>query len=215
MVFEVNISWLGHSCFRIADCQGRVVVTDPFDETVGYEVPHVRADVVTVSHEHFDHNNVDAIEGDPVVVRGLGTHTASGIEFMGISTYHDDEGGKLRGVNTVFCFRMDDIRVCHLGDLGHILSKKEANALEEVDLLMIPVGGVFTLDAEGAKKVIKQLSPRIVIPMHFKTEALKFDVEGAERFLEGLDAEHPGHKINLFREDLPVEGIRTIVLDYK
>jgi len=211
----MKISWLGHSCFRIEDSQGKVIVTDPFDETVGYEVPHVKADVVTVSHDHFDHNNVKAIKGDPVVVKGPGNQVAAGIEFAGTATYHDEEGGKLRGPNTIFCFRMDDLNVCHLGDLGHTLSEKLVEFLGEVDVMMVPVGGVFTIDSKGAKKVIEQVKPRLVIPMHFKTKALKFDIEGVDPFLEGLKAEHPGHEVVLFREDLPSEGVRVMVLDYK
>ncbi|KQC15566.1 MAG: MBL fold metallo-hydrolase, partial [Methanosaeta sp. SDB] len=168
----MKITWLGHSCFKIESDGGKVVVTDPFDESVNYPPPRIRADVVVVSHDHHDHNNVKALKGDPAVVRGPGKKTAEGIEFEGIASYHDEREGKLRGKNTIFCFEMDEIRVCHLGDLGHQLGEKEAAALGDVDVLMIPVGGTFTLDGEGAKKVAGQIKPRIVIPMHFKTAAV-------------------------------------------
>jgi len=213
----VKISWLGHSCFKIEDDSGRVAVTDPFDESVGYPAPRVRADVVTVSHEHYDHNNVKALRGDPAVVRGIGERSAAGIEFEGIASYHDDRGGKLRGKNTIFCFEMDGIRVCHLGDLGHQLGEKEAVALGEVDVLMIPVGGTFTLDAEGAKKVVGQIKPKIVLPMHFKTPVLTFEIDSADRFLSGEKVERPGRTLVVSKDTHPKAGEvpKIVLLDYK
>ncbi|MGB3944945.1 MAG: MBL fold metallo-hydrolase, partial [Methanothrix sp.] len=187
----MKITWLGHSCFKIEDGSGRVVVTDPFDEAVGYPLPKAKADVVTVSHDHHDHNHVEAVGGRPEVVRGPGEKVAAGIRFFGTATYHDDRGGKKRGPNTIFSFEMDGVRICHLGDLGHLLGEREAAALGKVDVLMIPVGGVYTLDAEGAKKVVGQIKPKVVIPMHFMTPALAFKVESADRFLSGQKVERP------------------------
>jgi len=218
-VIVLKISWLGHSCFKIEDDSGKVVVTDPFDESVGYPLPRIRADVVTVSHDHHDHNNVKVLEGNPVVVRGSGKQTAAGIEFEGIATYHDEKKGKLRGKNTIFCFEIDGVRVCHLGDLGHQLGEKEAAALGEVDVLMIPVGGTFTLDAGGAKKLIGQIKPRIAIPMHFKTAAVppSFGIYPADDFLSGQHVERPGTTIAVSKESLPGAGVGPVVvlLDYK
>jgi L-ascorbate metabolism protein UlaG (beta-lactamase superfamily) len=213
-VIILKIFWLGHSCFKIEDDSGKVVVTDPFDDSVGYPIPNIRADVVIVSHDHHDHNNVKALGGDPKVVIGPGKKTAAGIEFEGTATYHDDRGGKLRGKNTIFCFEMDGVRICHLGDLGHQLGKKEAAALGKVDVLMIPVGGAFTLDGEGAKKVIGQIRPRIAIPMHFKTPAVppSFGIYPADDFLSGQQVERPGKSIT--EDDLPAEGPRVVLLDY-
>jgi L-ascorbate metabolism protein UlaG (beta-lactamase superfamily) len=210
----VKISWLGHSCFKIEDDSGKVVVTDPFDESVGYPLPKVRADVVAVSHDHRDHNNLKALKGDPVVVRGPGRRSAAGIEFQGIASYHDEKRGALRGKNTIFCFEMDDVRICHLGDLGHQLGEKEIATLGEVDVLMIPVGGNFTLDGEGAKKVIGQIKTRIVMPMHFKTSAVppSFGIYPADDFLSGQQVERPGKSIT--EDDLPDEGPLVVVLDY-
>ncbi|KUK44774.1 MAG: MBL fold metallo-hydrolase [Methanothrix sp.] len=215
----MKITWLGHSCFKIESDGGKVVVTDPFDESVNYPPPRIRADVVVVSHDHHDHNNVKALKGDPAVVRGPGKKTAEGIEFEGIASYHDEREGKLRGKNTIFCFEMDEIRVCHLGDLGHQLGEKEAAALGDVDVLMIPVGGTFTLDGEGAKKVAGQIKPRIVIPMHFKTAAVppSFGIYPADDFLSGEKVNRPGHTLFVSKEALPKEGEgpRVMVLDYK
>lgn len=212
----MKISWLGHSCFKIEDDSGRVIVTDPFDDSVNYPPPRVRADVVAVSHDHHDHNNTKALKGDPKVVRGAGRKSAAGIEFEGIASYHDERGGKLRGKNTIFCFEMDEIRVCHLGDLGHQLGEKEAADLGEVDVLMIPVGGTFTLDTEGAKKALRQINPRIAIPMHFKTPAVppSFGIGPADDFLSGQKVELPGQTLAISKDTLPAEGPRVVVLEY-
>ena len=219
----MKITWLGHSCFKIESDGGKIIVTDPFDEAVGYPLPKEKADVVTVSHDHHDHNNVKVLKGDPAVVRGSGKQTAAGIEFEGIATYHDEKGGKLRGKNTIFSFEMDGIRVCHLGDLGHLLGEKEAAALCDVDVLMIPVGGVYTLDAEGAKKVVGQIRPKVVIPMHFMTPALTFEVDPPDRFLSGQKVERPGTTLEVSKDALPKggegegegEGPLIVLLDYK
>ena len=219
----MKITWLGHSCFKIESDGGKIIVTDPFDEAVGYPLPKEKADVVTVSHDHHDHNNVKVLKGDPAVVRGSGKQTAAGIEFEGIATYHDEKGGKLRGKNTIFSFEMDGIRVCHLGDLGHLLSEEDAAALGEVDVLMIPVGGVYTLDAGGAKKVVGQIRPKVVIPMHFMTPALTFEVDPPDRFLSGQKVERPGTTFAVSKERLPKggegegegEGPLIVLLDYK
>lgn len=208
----MKVSWLGHACFEIVDSRGTRIVIDPFDETVGYEVPRIKADVVLVSHDHHDHNNVKAIRGDPQVVRGPGKHLAAGIEFRGVPSFHDEEKGKLRGRNTIFCFVVDGLRVCHLGDLGHLLGEDDLRSVGEVDVLMIPVGGVYTIDADGAKRVIEQIRPRLVFPMHFRSE--EFDVAPVDLFLKGLEVERPGRSVSLTREDLPVAGWRVVLLDY-
>jgi L-ascorbate metabolism protein UlaG (beta-lactamase superfamily) len=218
-VIILKITWLGHSCFRIEDVSGRVVVTDPFDEAVGYPLPRIRADAVTVSHDHHDHNNVEAVGGRPEVVKGPGEKEAAGIRFLGTATYHDERGGKKRGTNTIFSFEMDGVRICHLGDLGHLLGEKEASALGEVDVLMIPDRPVYTLDAEGAKKVVGQIKPKVAIPMHFMTPALTFEVESADRFLSGQKVERPGTTFEVSKETLPEggegEGPVIVVLEYK
>ncbi len=213
----MKITWLGHSCFKIEDGSGRVVVIDPFDEAVGYPLPKTKADVVTISHDHHDHNHVAAIGGKPAVVRGPGKKAAAGIKFEGIASYHDDRDGKLRGKNTIFSFEMDGIRICHMGDLGHLLEEKDAAAIGDVDVLMIPVGGIYTLDAEGAKQVVGQIRPKIAIPMHFMTPALTFKVESADRFLSGQKVERPGHTFEVSKESLPKggEGPLIVLLDYK
>jgi L-ascorbate metabolism protein UlaG (beta-lactamase superfamily) len=190
----VNIKWLGHAAFLIEGTvpkHGRLrIVTDPYqaggyDGNVRYAPIREPADIVTVSHEHPDHNDVKQIPGAPIVVRKTGRHEVKGLTIEGILTCHDETSGRQRGLNTVFCFTLDDVRVCHLGDLGHVLAPKELAAIGPVDVLMIPVGGFYTIDAAQASLTVAALKPKLVLPMHYKTEALDFPIAGLEEFLKG------------------------------
>ena len=143
------------------------------------------ADIVTVSHEHGDHNNAAAIQGNPEVVKGTVPVAVKGIKIGGVATYHDDAGGSKRGSNTIFCFEIDGIRVCHLGDLGHPLGDKEATEIGKADIVITPVGGFFTIDAKAATKVCNQLASRVIIPMHFKNDRCAFPIATVDDFLEG------------------------------
>ncbi|MHC1581914.1 MAG: MBL fold metallo-hydrolase [Candidatus Syntropharchaeia archaeon] len=210
----MEIKWHGHACFEIRSSDGKIVVTDPFDESVGYPLPDVRADVVLTSHDHYDHNNVGCIKGSPSVVRGEGEHVIDGIKFRGIHTFHDTSSGSERGENIVFVFEIDGIRLCHLGDLGHVLDEKKVKEIGEIDILFVPVGGVYTIDAKGAEKVIEQLNPRIVIPMHFKTPPLKLPVRSVDDFLKGKENVTRKKTLSIKKEDLPEEQ-QIIVLDYE
>ena len=184
----MKIKWLGHASFLITSDDGVRIVTDPYKPGafgLGYGSIKDEADIVTVSHEHDDHNYADGVPGNPQVVRGAGMHTVNGIEFTGVACYHDESGGKERGTNNIFCFTVNDIKVCHLGDLGHVLDNDQVAAIGPVDVLLIPVGGSFTIDAKGADKVISQVKPKVVIPMHFQTHRCPdFPVCNAEPFLE-------------------------------
>ena len=181
------IKWLGHSCFLITSKKGVRIVTDPYAVGGGINYSPIRetADVVLVSHGHADHNNVSAVQGKPEVVKGSGVRTARGIQFRGVATYHDGSNGKLRGANIVFCFTVDDIKLCHLGDLGHVLSQVQIDEVGSVDVLFIPVGGSFTIDATEAGQVCDQLNPKVIIPMHFKTPKCAYPVASVADFLEG------------------------------
>jgi len=155
----MKIKWLGHASFMITSEAGIKIITDPYElrETLTYGEIKESADIVTVSHEHTDHNNVAAVRGNPEIVRG--TARVKGIEFKGIPCYHDDGKGQLRGNNTILCFEVDGIRVCHLGDLGHQLNGKQVADIAKVDVLLIPVGGFFTIDAKVAGQVCDKLKP--------------------------------------------------------
>ena len=183
----MKIKWLGHASFMITSDAGIRIITDPYmpNERLTYGEIKESADIVTVSHNHGDHNNVAAVGGNPKVVRGAATVEIKGISFNGIPTYHDDAGGKLRGNNTILCFEVDGIRVCHLGDLGHPLNAHQVAELGRIDVLLIPVGGFYTIDAKVATEVCHQLKPRVIIPMHYKTDKCGFPIAGADGFLQG------------------------------
>ena len=184
----MKIKWLGHASFMITSDTGIKIIADPYVTGGDLSYGEIResADIVTVSHEHDDHNNVAAVQGNPEAVRR--TTKIRGIEFKGTPTYHDDAGGKLRGSNTILCFEVDGVRVCHLGDLGHQLSDKQVAELGKVDILLIPVGGVYTIDAKVATGVCNQLKPNVIIPMHYKNDKCGFPIAGVDRFLQGKES---------------------------
>ncbi|HEY33616.1 MAG TPA: MBL fold metallo-hydrolase [Dehalococcoidia bacterium] len=181
----MKIKWLGHASFLITLDNGTRIITDPYIVGSGLRYGEIKeaADVVTVSHDHFDHNNVASVGGNPQVVKGPGE--AKGIKFEGVPTYHDTSGGSERGNNTIFCMDIDGVRVCHLGDLGHPLSDQQVADIGKVDVLLIPVGGFFTIDAKVASEVCDKLNPRVIVPMHYKNEKCEFPISGVDDFLEG------------------------------
>jgi len=181
----MKLKWLGHSAFEITSDAGIKLITDPYatDDRLSYGEIKESADIVTVSHDHSDHNNVSAVRGNPEIVRG--TTEIKGIKFRGIPTYHDEAKGQQRGKNTIFCFEVDGAKVCHLGDLGHTLGDKQIAELGEVDILLIPVGGFYTINAMAASQICDQLKPRVIIPMHYKTNKCGLPISGVDEFLQG------------------------------
>lgn len=209
----MKVKYLAHAAFLITSGNGTRIITDPYETSEGLKHGAITetADIVTVSHEHGDHNNTAAVRGNPKVVReGV---EVNGIKIRAVSTAHDDKGGSQRGKNTFFCFEVDGINVCHAGDLGHGLSAEQAKAIGKVDVLIIPVGGFFTIDAKTATKVCDQLKPKVIIPMHFKTEKLDFPISGVDDFLKGKSSVTRSDKseIELTAGQLPAEA-RIIVL---
>jgi L-ascorbate metabolism protein UlaG (beta-lactamase superfamily) len=210
------ITWIGHSCFKIQDKvgpDGVTVVTDPFDKSIGLKPPSFEADIVTVSHDHYDHNNVKALRGQPYVIDIAGEYDVKGVVVYGIQSYHDEKQGQERGNNIIYRIEMDGIAVSHLGDLGHVLDNKQLEALAGTDILLIPVGGKYTLDAKKAVEVVSQIEPRIVIPMHYKIPGLKLDIAGADEFIKelGLKPEELD-KLKISKRDLPAEEMEVVVL---
>jgi len=181
----MKIKYLGHATFIITSDTGIKIITDPYETGGEFSYGEIEesADIVLVSHDHFDHSNVAVVGGNPEVVRG--TKKIKGIEFKGIATYHDDAGGRLRGKNTIFCFEVDGIKVCHLGDLGHQLSAQQVVELGKVDILLIPVGGFYTIDAKAASQVCDKLTPKVIIPMHYKTDKCGLPIASVDEFLRG------------------------------
>jgi L-ascorbate metabolism protein UlaG (beta-lactamase superfamily) len=183
----MKIKWLGHACFLVTSKGGVRIITDPYAVGGGINYSPIKeaADVVVVSHDHGDHSNVSTVQGKPEVVKDKVTKTAKGIQFRGIATYHDTSQGQQRGANTVFCFTVDDMKLCHLGDLGHMLSPEQVTEIGAVDVLFVPVGGFFTIDASAAGQVCDQVKPKVVIPMHFKTPKCAYPLANVEDFLKG------------------------------
>lgn len=183
----MKITWLGHASFLLASDSGTKVITDPYKPGMyglNYDEIGESADVVTVSHDHEDHNNVSAVQGSPEVVKGTGSHEAKGLSFRGIASHHDDDKGGQRGSNTIFCFSMDGANVCHVGDLGHDLDADAVAEIGQVDVLLVPVGGNFTIDAATANGICEKLSPKVVIPMHYQNARCPdFPVAGVEGFV--------------------------------
>ena len=212
----MEIKWHGHSCFEITSEEGIVIVTDPYNGSYGYPVPDLTADIVTVSHAHRDHNNVAAVKGEPEVVKGVGEHICKGMQFYGVKTYHDTSRGAERGENTAFLFDVDELRLCHLGDLGQVLEASQLRSIKEkgIDILFIPIGGVYTIDANGANEVLEQLEPKIAIPMHYKTPPLRLNIQKEDNFLKGKKRVRREKRLVVHKADLPEEP-EIVVLDWR
>ena len=212
---QMDINWLGHSCFRIRGKQA-ALVTDPYPPDLGYSLGKLTADIVTISHQHPSHCYVQGVGGEPRLVKGPGEYEIRGVVIIGIPTFHDGEGGKTRGKNTVYVMEVDGLTVCHLGDLGHALSAEQVEGIGDVHVLLLPVGGVSTIDAPMAAGVIRQIEPKVVIPMHYKTPALSRELGTVEAFLKemGIERIESQPKLTLTLSNLPITT-QVFVLDYK
>jgi L-ascorbate metabolism protein UlaG (beta-lactamase superfamily) len=214
----MKIKWYGHSSFGITTAAGVRIITDPFvpgsyDGALAYIGGWEAADVILQSHEHPDHTG-GRVPGNPVVIKGAGTYKAKGLEFKGLAVKHDESGGRERGDNTLFVFAADGLKVVFAGDLGHVLTPEQVKAVGAVDVLFLPVGGYFTIDAAAATKVVEQLQAQVIIPMHYKTPACGFPIADAEAFLKGKAGVDrlAGAEVELTAGALA--GPRIIVLDY-
>lgn len=213
----MEITYLGHSSFRI---KGKTVtiVTDPYtSEKVGFKFPKLEANIVTVSHDHFDHNQAHLIAGDPKIVSGPGEYEIAGISIFGTHTYHDNKNGEERGANTVYVMTIDGINVCHLGDLGHALTDEQLDSIGNVDVLFIPVGGVYTIDPSEANQVVMQIEPKIIIPMHYKTPGLAIskaeEMSGVEEFVKEIGIEPVRDNKFVITSDKIPEEVQLVVLE--
>ena len=216
----VDITWYGQSCFKVKGKKGSIVF-DPYDaDFTGLSQLKLEGDVVCVTHDHGDHNNVKAVSGDiegkdPLVITGPGEYEISQMDIVGIASYHDSKQGAERGKNTIYSAKVDDINIVHLGDLGQAkLSEEQVEQLSSCDVLFIPVGGVYTISAKEAPDVISQIEPKIVIPMHYKIDRLKFDLAPVDKFLSamGKAKKEPQNKLSLSKDKLP-EEIEIVVLN--
>ena len=183
---KMKIQYLGHACFRIISSLGTAIVCDPYNEKVGFNLPKVSCDVVTVSHRHEDHDCLEAVSGNPAVLEKEVCLAVDDVAVQSLKCWHDDKGGKLRGENFVFCFLVDGLKVVHMGDVGE-LNEDLAKRLYRCDVLLLPVGGVYTVDATGAKWYVDKIQPKITIPMHYKSKGHNFEIDGVEKFTKLFD----------------------------
>lgn len=218
----MEVTWYGHSCFRLRE-RDATVVTDPFDKTLGYELPRVRTDIVTMSHDHPHHNNTKAVKGDFKVVDGPGEYEIKSVFITGIATYpsrrrrqSNEDGYNGDGSNVIFVFEFDGLTVCHLGDLAQVPTQTQVEALSNVDVLLVPVGGSTSLNAAQAAEIISLIEPYIVIPMHYKTSAISLKLDGVQKFLKemGTPRIEPIDVLKVTRSSLPQET-QVVVLNHK
>ena len=189
----MEIKWLGHACFLLEAESGLRLITDPYQSgafggAIGYGPVSEMADIVTVSHDHLDHGYTDDIKGAFTLIDKSGIYENSGIRIEGFDSWHDQSDGKLRGKNIIFKIEIDNIAICHLGDLGHKLDKETLESIKPVDVALVPVGGNFTIDSEEAASVVASLGPRLTIPMHYRNDKCQLEIDYVDAFIEDRDS---------------------------
>jgi L-ascorbate metabolism protein UlaG (beta-lactamase superfamily) len=216
----MTINWYGQSCFQITSTHNKNhqvnLVIDPFSQETGLKVPCFKADIVLTSHDHYDHNNVKAVVGDPFVVNTPGEYEIKDVFIQGISSFHDSLSGKEKGVNVIYVIEAEQLRVCHLGDLGQKeLSPEQLEKIGQVDILMIPVGGTYTISSKEAIKIMSQIEPSVIIPMHYQLPKLKIKLDGVDKFLKamGIKKIEPMAKLSIKKKDIVPEEAKIIVLN--
>jgi len=210
----MKIRYFGHACFSLTLESGTVIVTDPFDPSVTFAPCDIECDIALVSHEHFDHNYTGSLRGDFETVRSPGTHVLGGVRITGVESCHDPEGGALRGKNNIYVIEAEGLRIAHLGDLGHMPDDMQRAALENLDVLMLPIGGFYTIDTPQAEALIRELKPRVAIAMHFRTPEYEIRVSTEEAFCADMHAARLPREIEVTKDNigsLPA----AIVMDYK
>jgi L-ascorbate metabolism protein UlaG (beta-lactamase superfamily) len=215
-----KIYWAGQSCFQISVSNSKDhsadIVIDPFDETMtGLKLPNLSADILLVTHQHLDHNNIKGVKGTPFVIQGPGEYEVKEVFIQGIPSFHDDKEGKERGLNTIYVIEAEDMRFCHLGDLGQKqLTDEQLEKIDGVDVLMIPVGGGPTISSVEAQKIIAQIEPKIIIPMHYALPKSKLKLDEVSKFLKtmGKNSIVPQDKFVVKTSTLPKEGTEIVFL---
>ena len=210
----MDVTWLGHGCFRLRG-RSAAVVTDPFPPAIGLKLPKLDADLVTISHEHENHSYTQVMR-DAYEIRGPGEYEVAGVSVIGVPTFHDAQKGAKHGRNTVYLIEIDDVRVCHLGDLGHALDDAEAEAISAPDVLLVPVGGHTSINAAQAAEIVRQLEPRYVVPMHYAIPGLKLELDPLDRFLKemAVTASEPQPKLSVSASSGEYET-KVVVLEPK
>jgi len=213
----MKITWLGHSCFKLEESTGTTLVTDPYHDYVGFEMIDVEPDILTISHSHKDHNCMEHIIGSPTVLTRSGFYEIDGVHILGQKSYHDEVKGSKRGENVIFKIRMDGVDVLHMGDIGEECNAMLAESLGACNILIIPIGGVYTIDAQQAKDYVDKIMPDIVIPMHYKTRDCEFDLDKINDFLDLFDEENiiysENDTVEFDRADFDGEETKVLVLE--
>lgn len=212
----MEISWLGHSCFLLETSRGTRLITDPYESggyggAVGYDPINLEADIVTVSHKHADHNNIQDFR-DALIVSEAGEVSIKDIEIKGMLSYHDKEKGKSRGENIIFTIRADGLKVVHFGDLGE--KDIDLTSFSDIDIAIVPVGGIFTIDAVEASQLLREIRPRITVPMHYKTSKLRFNIDGVDKFLKANPDYEKKDSLEVNRDNMK-SFKRIVVLKYQ
>jgi L-ascorbate metabolism protein UlaG (beta-lactamase superfamily) len=210
----LDITWRGYSCFRIKGKEV-TVMTDPYPPGLGYSLGRPQANVVTVSHPHPGHSYTNGVNGEYKVIKGPGEYELKDIYITGIATWHDADKGQKLGQNTIYILEMEGVTLCHLGDLGHQLSSELLEKVGDIDVLFLPVGGVSTIGGATAAEIVRRVTPKVAVPMHYKTPTLKRDLEPVDRFLKemGIKEKVSQPKLSVSRTNLPA-STEVIVLEY-
>ncbi len=221
----MQIIWHGQSCFQITSSQGKnnqvSIVIDPFDEAIGLRVPRLEANILLITHSHHDHNNIRAVSPSagsgqsPVLISGPGEYEVKEVFIQGIPSFHDSSLGKERGQNTIYTIEAEGIRLCHLGDFGQKeLTSEQIEKIGQVNILMIPIGGIYTISAKETVRIMSQIEPSIIIPMHYQIPKLKLKLDGLDKFLKimGIKKIEPLAKLSIKKKDIFPEEAKIIVL---
>ncbi len=200
----MEIMWVGYSCFRLKG-KNTTIITDPFPPGLGYSAGKLSANIVTMSHDHPNHSHAEGVTGEHRVISSPGEYEIGGVLIIGVSTFHDAENGSRLGKNTVFAIEVDDITICHLGDLGNPLSSNQIEEIGNIDVLLVPVGGGNTINFSQAASLVRAMEPKLVIPMHYKTPDLNKEMDTADKFLKemGVAEAAPQPKITVTKSSLP------------
>ena len=215
----MTIIWNGQSCFQIEARRNKgeqtLILIDPFSEDIGLKVPKAEADILLITHDHGDHNNIKAVSGSPFLITGPGEYEIKKVFIQGISAFHDASQGRERGENTIYTIDTEGLRLCHLGDLGQKeLTEEQLEKIGQIDILMIPVGGIYTISAKEALRVMSQIEPKITIPMHYQIPKLKIKLDGLDKFLKtvGIKSIEPLNKLTIKEKDISLEEAKIVVL---
>ena len=210
----MDVTWLGHGCFRLRG-RNAAVVTDPYPPAIGLKLSRMDADLVTISHDHENHSYTQVVR-DAYEIRGPGEYEVAGVYVIGVPAFHDSEKGAKRGKNTIYLIEIDDVRICHLGDLGHALDDAEAETVSSADVLLVPVGGRTAINAAEAAEVVRQIEPRYVVPMHYAIPGIKLELDPVDRFLKemAVASAEPQPKLSVQRSSGEYET-KVVVLEPK